>query len=246
MDVGSTSSADAPGAAVKSAAESVSAAARTTAAQLPGKLSLDEERLEEVYSGALDGLSGADIAPAVEELQRLGAKIGRALAELLPNVATQLRGLFGGGGTEAAVSAAAPAVPPIAALTGLHSQQLEGLLLSGAALPSAASLLAGAMQQPLLMDSWITSRPLTGMGRWAAQIADAPEVEQVAAAGDASRGLFRQVALVELSDLAVPADIGFSAAASNAVNTAVKREQPAEQRDQAAAAGGRGRAEGRR
>ena len=82
----------------------MSAAARTTAAQLPGKLSLDEERLEEVYSGALDGLSGADIAPAVEELQRLGAKIGRALAELLPNVATQLRGLFGGGGTEAAVS----------------------------------------------------------------------------------------------------------------------------------------------
>ena len=137
-------------------------------------------------------------------------------------------------------------MPPIAALTGLHSQQLEGLLLSGAALPSAASLLAGAMQQPLLMDSWITSRPLTGMGRWAAQIADAPEVEQVAAAGDASRGLFRQVALVELSDLAVPADIGFSAAASNAVNTAVNVNSQLSSAIKPLQRRGRGRAEGRR
>ena len=48
---------------------------------------LEQDQYEEVYSGALDGLSGADIAPVVEELENVVGGLVRLFTETLPNLA---------------------------------------------------------------------------------------------------------------------------------------------------------------
>jgi hypothetical protein len=51
---------------------------------------LEQDQYEEVYSGALDGLSGSDIAPVVEELENVVSGLVRLLTETLPHLAKSI------------------------------------------------------------------------------------------------------------------------------------------------------------
>lgn len=227
----------APGdAALGDAAQEVKGTLRRAVTSLTAS---QEERLEEVYSGALDGLSGADIAPAVEELQTLFGRLARALSRILYGPSDD------------------PAQPPPAASAAAVSGWLSGIVervhdsigaggISGepAAAPASSEELSRQIgSAPFgLRGTLLELAESTGAGQSAERgypsdfdreqqfyLSELGQHEAVFGcwATDASSGSgggqpggnMRQVAF-DLSELAVPADIGFTAAANNAVTTA--------------------------
>lgn len=227
------------------------ARARAASGKLPGALTEQQERLEEVYSGALDGLSGADIAPAVEELENLGAKLGRALGDLGASLGDRLRSL-----TDRGSRAAAEASPKLDAVTNSAVSELApgwiGAPLSassssdsdaagGGGLPASKERHSAALQPlqtvlpaaPSASGSGLFTTPLwqqqqkQQVGVWPGAYDQGSRTKAFPQQQDGSGSatlLLRPVGLPITAlprILAVPADIGFSAAASNAVTTAV-------------------------
>ncbi|CAL8471459.1 g11001 [Coccomyxa elongata] len=196
-----------------------------------------QDRLEEVYAGALDGLSGADIESAVDELENVFGRIVRVLGDALPSLGELLSGLFSGADRsqqpppqQAAVVSGwlSGAVDPLRSAAALASsgqvlgpaavEERVGLSMAspsaglGSALPltpwdSRGHTVFLDLQRENFVESTEQVQEGAGVGSWTG----APQKGQA--------GLV-QVAF-DLSDLAVPADIGFTAAATNAVSAAV-------------------------
>ncbi|BDA46843.1 probable glucoamylase at N-terminal half [Coccomyxa sp. Obi] len=196
-----------------------------------------QDRLEEVYAGALDGLSGADIESAVDELENVFSRIARVLGDALPSLGEVLSGLF---------SRADRPQP----LPQQQATVVSGWL-SGAVDPLPSTVAAGSTGQtlgPAAAEERVglsMASPSAGFGSALPLTAGDSEghtvfldvqrenflstTEQLQEGADVGswRGTPQnhQVGLVQvafdLSDLAVPADIGFTAAATNAVSAAV-------------------------
>lgn len=187
-----------------------------------------QDRLEEVYSGALDGLSGADIAPAVEELENLFSRLARVVGDVLPNLSQRLTGIFSGAEKTAVSGWLSGAVDRLHSAGSISeaptTREQVGLQLASPAEGIGGSLTAVADRAAPVhsrghVDAFSFDRGLFqqmderlpeggGYGGWTggAQSSGQPRIVQVA---------------FDLSDLAVSADIGFTAAATNAVSAAV-------------------------
>ena len=168
---------------------------------------LEQDQYEEVYSGALDGLSGSDIVPVVEELENVVNGLVRFFTETLPGLAGSI---FRAAGTDSPVMGS--------------SSLTQGWLTGGldlAQLAQPQEPLAKASRTP---SDWAgsntefesTAQQAHGLqtGHFGVSI----DVS-VTAAGRIQPGLL-QVAM-PLSGSLFQADIGFTAAATNAVTAAV-------------------------
>ena len=169
---------------------------------------LEQDQYEEVYSGALDGLSGSDIAPVVEELDNVIRGLVRLLTETLPNLAASI---FRPADTNSAVMGSA----------GLTQGWLTGGLdIAQLANPSAQS---SAFRSA-------AAEPSVGGAATASQGSSALRAVLRGEASERSGGFSRiqsslqprllQVGMSMSSSL-VTADIGFTAAATNAVSAVV-------------------------
>ena len=166
---------------------------------------LEQDQYEEVYSGALDGLSGSDIAPVVEELDNVIRGLVRLFRETLPNLA----------GSIFRAADANSAVMSSAGLTqgwltgGLDLAQLASPLTQSSALQSAAvQHLAG-----VAVTESQSSPAVSAVSRDEAS-------ERCGVSSSIQSSLQPQLLQVGMSSL-VTADIGFTAAATNAVSAVV-------------------------
>ncbi len=197
------------------------------------ELTSQQDRLEEVYSGALDGLSGADIAPAVEELETLFSRLARVIGDALPSLGERLSGIFSG--------ADKPQPPPAAVVSGWLSGAVDRLhSVTGAEAPACREQIGLQVASPAVgleggSLTTLAERAAPGHSRGQANmiILDRGLLRQMderlpeeraygswTTAAQSGQARMVQVAF-DLSDLAVSADIGFTAAATNAVTAAV-------------------------
>lgn len=222
----------------------------TVKVRLQDAIESQQERLEEVYSGALDGLSGADIAPVVEELETLFKRLSRVVGDALPSLVQAfskvLDGLAGPAGQQGERATA-----------GELSQTAAFLSLSAASISPAGWIAERPfIRIPLPMaqhsDREARSGMLTDAGASAGRMDTATHrLERVGQASETMGGehsaatytaeraglLYREDTSSDsmasmkdvgfsqagfyVSDLALEADLGFSAAANNAVTAAV-------------------------
>lgn len=186
-----------------------------------------QDRLEEVYAGALDGLSGADIESAVDELENVFGRIVRLLSGLFsgadrsqppppPQQAAVVSGWLSG------------AVNPLrsAAAAGSSGQVLGPAAVEDHVGVSMASPSAG-IGSALPLTPWDSRGHTVYLNLQRENFVESTEQLQEGAGVSSWAGAVQngQAGLVQvafdLSDLAVPADIGFTAAATNAVSAAV-------------------------
>lgn len=173
---------------------------------------LEQDQYEEVYSGALDGLSGSDIAPVVEELENVVSGLVRLFTETLPGLAGSI---FRAAGTDSTVMGSSSLTQGW--LTGsLDIAQLaqpQEPLAAPSATPSYRLAAVSAVESIAEQAQILHSAALrTG------HFGDSIDMSGTAA-GRIQPGLL-QVAM-PLSSSLFQADIGFTAAATNAVTAAV-------------------------
>ena len=173
---------------------------------------LEQDQYEEVYSGALDGLSGSDIAPVVEELENVVSGLVRLFTETLPRLAGSI---FRAAGTDS----------PVMGSSGLTQGWLTGSL-DLAQLVQSQDPLAKASATPsdqATLDSEVESRAKQGQVLHSAALQmgrSSGSIDVSGTAADRTRPGLLQVAM-PLSRSLFQADIGFTAAATNAVTAAV-------------------------
>lgn len=177
----------------------VNKVARTASRKL--KELLEQEQYEEVYSGALDGLSGSDIVPAVEELENVFSSLYRLFTETLPSLAGSI---FRAGDVSSAVVGS----------SGLTQGWLSGSLdLAQLARPQQTPSAAPALDSSARSSQRVSAErgsdlPTSFMTDADRIVAGGLRPEVLEVAMRLSSGLFQ-------------ADIGFTAAATNAVTAAV-------------------------
>ena len=173
---------------------------------------LEQDQYEEVYSGALDGLSGSDIAPVVEELENVVSGLVRFFTETLPGLAGSI---FRAAGTDGPVMGS--------------SSLTQGWLTGGLDLAQLAQ-----PQQPLAKastspsdragsQSGVESKAEQAHGLHSAALQAGHfggSIGMSSSAADSIQPGLLQVAM-PLSSSLFQADIGFTAAATNAVTAAV-------------------------
>lgn len=167
---------------------------------------LQQDQYEEVYSGALDGLSGSDIAPVVEELENVIRGLVRLFTETLPNLAGSIF---------------RPAIANSAVMgsTGLTQGWMTGALdLAQIASPLAqSSVFSSAAAEPAVGAIERQDSPIGAAGL-RSEASESSRMSSRAARCLQPRML--QVGM-RLSSSLVTADIGFTAAATNAVSAVV-------------------------
>ena len=173
---------------------------------------LEQDQYEEVYSGALDGLSGSDIAPVVEELENVVSGLVRLFTETLPGLAGSI---FRAAGTDSPVMGSSSLTQGW--LTGgLDLAQLAQPQESLARASTAPGDRAGSNSE--IESKAEQAHVLHSAARQAGHFGGSIGMSSPAA-GIAQPGLL-QVAM-PLSRTLFQADIGFTAAATNAVTAAV-------------------------
>ena len=167
---------------------------------------LQQDQYEEVYSGALDGLSGSDIAPVVEELDNVIRGLVRLFTETLPSWA----------GSIFRPAIANSAVMGSAGLT--QGWMTGGFDLTQLASPPAQSpVFRSAAAEP-------TARAIENQGSPADAAALRSEATESGRASSTAESCLQPRLLqvgMRLPSSLVTADIGFTAAATNAVSAVV-------------------------
>ena len=193
------------------AAEPGDAQLNMTARKASRKLKelLERDQYEEVYSGALDGLSGSDIAPVVEELDNVIRGLVRLFTETLPNLASSIfrpanSAVMGSVGLTQGWMTGGLDIAQLARPLKYSSVSTLSAAEPSAGLPAAATATQGspahtaASRDTALETSRVSSRIESSLLH--------PRLLQVG---------------LGLSSSLVTADIGFTAAATNAVSAVV-------------------------
>jgi uncharacterized protein YlxW (UPF0749 family) len=208
--------------------------------RLQDAINSQQERLEEVYSGALDGLSASDLASAVEEIETLFSRLGRVLGNALPSLVHALQQLTGSLGPRQ------PASSGLAATSSKMTGSVAMLSLSAVGaghagwiadrslvrLPSMVAREYGRVEDtgseyaftsaPALYSSdGIVTEQCGGEAQFQWCQGTTESSAQTVLTDWASGYVPASQVGFGLSDLAFEADMSFSAAANNAVTAAV-------------------------
>ena len=172
---------------------------------------LEQDQYEEVYSGALDGLSGSDIAPVVEELENVVSSLVRLFTKTLPNLASSIF----------RPSDSALVGSPLGSLglaQGWLTVPLDKSVLDISHRSSDSTASSSAEEK---LTVWIEDSQRSRAESTAVSISNAKSSPGSSTAPGRRWPQETFQVAVRLDSCLVPADIGFTAAATNAVSAAV-------------------------
>lgn len=170
---------------------------------------LEQDQYEEVYSGALDGLSGSDIAPVVEELENVVSSLVRLFTKMLPNLANSIF-------RPADSALVSSPLGSLGLAQGWLSVPLDKSVLDISQRSSDSTASSSAKEK---LTVWIENSQRSRAESTAVSNAISSPGSSTASVRRWPQEIF-QVA-VRLDSCLIPADIGFTAAATNAVSAAV-------------------------
>ena len=175
---------------------------------------LEQDQYEEVYSGALDGLSGSDIAPVVEELENVVSSLVRLFTKTLPNLASSIF-------RPADSALVGSPLGSLGLAQGWLSVPLDKSALDISQRSSDSTASSSAEERLTVSAQRIEDSLRSRAESTIVSISNATSSPGSSKApGRRSPWEIYQVA-VRLDSCLVPADIGFTAAATNAVSAAV-------------------------